>query len=415
MTYVADLHIHSRFAYACSKNISLEGMAEWAKLKGIDLLASGDFTHPAWNRELKQKLNEVGSGLYQFGDVNFVLGTEISCVYSQGGLGRRVHVLVFAPDFKAVDLLCRSLAAAGAKLGGDGRPSVSLSARDLTALAIGLDCMVIPAHVWTPWYGMYGSKSGFDRLEDCFQDMSLYIHAVETGLSSDPEMNWSFSELDGKSIVSFSDAHSLPNLGREVTVFAGEPGYDALRNALALQQVEYTVEFYAEEGKYHYSGHRKCGVRHSPEDTARQGSRCPECGRPLTLGVLHRVKGLSDADVTGALDTSGMVRSSQRPPFIRAVSLLDIIAQSLGRGRATKGVQREYRRITAELGSELQTLIHSEVHDLESVAGERIAEAVMLARLGRVTVEPGFDGEYGRVQIWDRPEQLPLELDGYTR
>ena len=415
MSYVADLHIHSRYAYACSKNISLEGMAEWAKLKGIDLLACGDFTHPAWNQELREKLGEAGRGLYQFGGVNFVLGTEISCVYRQGGQGRRVHLLVFAPDFKSVGLLCRSLAAAGAKLGGDGRPSVSLSARDLTALAIDLDCMVIPAHVWTPWYGMYGSKSGFDHLEDCFRDMSRYIHSVETGLSSDPEMNWSMSELEGRSIVSFSDAHSLPNLGREVTVLAGEPGYDSLRDALTGRQVEYTVEFYAEEGKYHYSGHRKCGVRHSPEDTARQGSRCPECGRLLTLGVLHRVRGLSDVGVTATLDTRGMVHSGQRPPFIRAVSMVDIIAQALGRGRGTKGVQQEYRRIAGELGSELQALIHTGVEDLTLVAGERIAEGIMLARSGRVRVEPGFDGEYGKVQIWDAPEQLPLDLGGHPQ
>ena len=415
MSYVADLHIHSRYAYACSKNISLEGMAEWAKLKGIGLLASGDFTHPAWNRELWEKLEEVEHGLYQFGGINFVLGTEISCVYRQGGQGRRVHLLVFAPDFKSVGLLCWSLADAGAKLESDGRPSVSLSARDLTALAIDLDCMVIPAHVWTPWYGMYGSKSGFDRLEDCFRDMSRHIHAVETGLSSDPEMNWSFSELEGRSIVSFSDAHSLPNLGREVTVFAGEPGYDSLRDALAQRQVEYTVEFYAEEGKYHYSGHRKCGVRHSPEDTMRRGSVCPECGRSLTLGVLHRVRGLGDSDVTSELGDDGMVRSGQRPPFIRAVSLADIIAQSLGRGRATKGVQREYRRIAGELGSELRALIHAGAEDLTLVAGERIAEGIMLARSGRVRVEPGFDGEYGKVQVWDAPEQLPLDLGGHPQ
>ena len=338
-------------------------------MKGIDLLACGDFTHPAWNQELRKKLEEAGRGLYQFGGVNFVLGTEISCVYRQGGQGRRVHLLVFAPDFKSVELLCRSLAAAGAKLEGDGRPSVSLSARDLTALAIDLDCMVIPAHVWTPWYGMYGSKSGFDHLEDCFQDMSRYIHAVETGLSSDPEMNWSMSELGGRSIVSFSDAHSLPNLGREVTVFAGEPGYDSLRDALARRQVEYTVEFYAEEGKYHYSGHRKCGVRHSPEDTAQQGIRCPECGRLLTLGVLHRVRGLSDVGVKATLDNRGMVHADQRPPFIRAVSMVDIIAQALGRGRGTKGVQQEYRRIAGELGSELQALIHTGAEDLTLVAG----------------------------------------------
>ena len=402
MSFVADLHIHSRFAYACSKRLTLDALAEWAAIKGIDLLASGDFTHPVWRRELGTKLVEESPGLYAYGGVNFVLGTEISCVYRQDGLGRRVHILLFAPDFRAVDRLRKSLAESGAKLDGDGRPTIPLSARDLTALALEIDsrCIVMPAHVWTPWFGLYGSKSGFDSLEDCFRDMSPFIHAVETGLSSDPEMNWAVTELDGRAIVSFSDAHSLPNLGRELTVFRGRPGYDSLAAALASQGVEYTVEFYPEEGKYHYSGHRKCGVRHSPDDTRRLGTRCPECGRPLTLGVLHRARRLSHRDVTAALGDDGFLRSGERPPFIRAVPLVDIIAQTMARGPATRGVQREYRRIAGELGGELAALVSAGTPELERVAGERMAEAVLLARAGRVSVEPGFDGEYGKVRVW---------------
>ena len=403
MSYVADLHVHSRFAYACSKNLTLEGLAEWAKLKGIDVLASGDFTHPVWNGELREKLEEVSPGLFSYDDVNFVLGTEISCVYKQDCRGRRLHLLVFAPGFGAVDRLRRSLADVGAKLDGDGRPSVRLSGRDLTALVLDIDpsCMVIPAHVWTPWYGLFGSKSGFDSLEDCFQDMSPFIHAVETGLSSDPKMNWPVSELEGKSIVSFSDAHSLPNLGRELTVFGGHPGYNSLVRALANQDVDYTIEFYAEEGKYHYSGHRKCGVRQSPEETLRQGGRCPVCGRALTLGVLHRVESLAGGKVAGSVDGDGYVRSGDRPPFIRAVSLVNIISQALGKGSNTQAVQREYRRIVGELGSEVHALIHAGAADLELAGGERIAEGVLLARSGKVRVEPGFDGEYGKVRVWE--------------
>ena len=403
MSYVADLHVHSRFAYACSKKLTLEGLAEWAKLKGIDVLASGDFTHPVWNGELKEKLKEVSPGLFSYDDVNFVLGTEISCVYKQDGRGRRLHLLVFAPGFGAVDRLRRSLADAGAKLDGDGRPSVRLSGRDLTALVLDIDpsCMVIPAHVWTPWYGLFGSKSGFDSLEDCFQDMSPFIHAVETGLSSDPEMNWPVGELVGKSIVSFSDAHSLPNLGRELTVFGGQPGYHSLALALANQDVDYTIEFYAEEGKYHYSGHRKCGVRQSPEETLQQGGRCPVCGRALTLGVLHRVESLAEGKVTGSVDGEGFVRSGDRPPFIRAVSLVNIISQALEKGPNSKAVQREYRRIVGALGSEVHALIHAGAADLELAGGERIAEGVLLARSGKVRVEPGFDGEYGKVRVWE--------------
>ncbi len=403
MSYAADLHVHSRFAYACSKSLTLEALAEWAGLKGIDVLASGDFTHPVWNRELKERLKEVSPGLFTFGGVHFVLGTEISCVYKQDGKGRRLHLLVFAPDFHVVDRLRQSLTDSGAKLDGDGRPSVRFSARDLTALLLDLDprCMVIPAHVWTPWYGLYGSKSGFDSLEDCFRDMSPYIHAVETGLSSDPEMNWPVAGLEGKSIVSFSDAHSLPNLGRELTVFSGERGYDSLAHALANQGVDYTVEFYPEEGKYHYSGHRKCGVRHSPEDTLRFGNDCPECGRPLTLGVLHRVQSLSNGEVGGSVDEDGFVGANGHAPFIRAVLLVDIISQALGRGAGSKGVQREYRRIVDELGSELNVLIHAGAQDLEHAAGEKIAEGVLLSRSGKVRVEPGFDGEYGKVRVWN--------------
>ena len=402
MGYTADLHVHSRFAYACSKSLTLEGLAEWAKLKGIDLLASGDFTHPVWAGELQENLEEDTPGLFSYGGVNFALGTEISCVYKQDGRGRRIHLLVFAPSFKAVGLLRERLLEAGAKLDGDGRPTVRLSARDLTDRVLEVDprCIVIPAHVWTPWYGLYGSKSGFDCLEDCFQDMTPYIHAVETGLSSDPEMNWQVGELASRSIVSFSDAHSLPNLGRELTVFSGEPGYDSLGHALANQNVDYTVEFYAAEGKYHYSGHRKCGVRHSPKDTDRLGDRCPECGRTLTLGVLHRVRSLSGGEVTGPAGEDGFVRAGGHAPFVRAVSLVDIIAQSVGRGPGTKGVQRDYRRTVEELGGEVYTLIHAGAAELELVAGERVAEGVLRARSGKVQVEPGFDGQYGKVKVW---------------
>ena len=242
MSFVADLHLHSRYAYACSKNLSLENLASWAKLKGIDLLATGDFTHPLWRQELRQKLELASGGLFVFQGVRFVLGTEVSCVYSQGGRSRRVHVLLLAPDFATVDRLCLALGEEGSKLEGDGRPTLRLSARDFTdmALEINPECIVIPAHVWTPWYGMFGSKSGFDSLEECFLDMAPWIHAVETGLSSDPAMNWGVPGLEDRAIVSFSDAHSLPKMGREATVFEGELSYAGLTQALATNGVAYT-------------------------------------------------------------------------------------------------------------------------------------------------------------------------------
>ena len=409
MPYVADLHLHSRFAYATSKNLTLESLAAWAKTKGIDLLASADFTHPAWCRELEQNLTPVSPGIYSFSGVHFVLGTEVSCVYQQGGRSRRLHLLLLAPDFDTVQRISTFLTQREANLESDGRPTLRLSARDFTALALDInpECMVIPAHVWTPWYGLFGSKSGFDSLEECFLDMTPYIHAVETGLSSDPAMNWAIPDLVDKTIVSFSDAHSAAKLGREVTAFQGELSYQGLTDALVHQKVAYSVEFYPEEGKYHYSGHRKCGIRLAPEETESTGVRCPTCQRPLTLGVLHRVRGLSQGEVPAFRDTHGFVQNEEgRPPFIRLVPLLEIISETLERGVAAKAVQGEYQRIVQELGSELHVLVEVEAGDLETAAGERLAQGILKARVGDVRVEPGYDGLYGKVRLWsDEPSK----------
>ena len=403
MSYAADLHLHSPFAYACSKRLTLESLSAWAQVKGIDLLASGDFTHPAWRKELGLKLTPEGSGLYTYGGVHFVLGTEVNCVYSQNGKGRRVHLLLLAPDFAAVDRLTTALSGVKNNLASDGRPTLGMSARDFAALALDTnpDCIVIPAHVWTPWYGVFGSKTGFDSLEECFQDMAPQINAVETGLSSDPSMVWQIPWLADKAIVSFSDAHSPPKLGRELTVFEGELSYRGLAGSLARQAIAYTVEFYPEEGKYHYTGHRKCGVRQGPDDTARYGARCPECGRPLTLGVLHRIRSLSNGRGPAIRDPDGFVRHGrQRPPFIRLLPLMEIIGETLGLGPSTKRVQAEYRRLTQELGSELQVLISAEADELAEAAGDQLAVAVLQARMGKVTIEPGYDGEYGKIHLW---------------
>ena len=404
MLYAADLHLHSRFAYATSKNLTLESLAAWARVKGIDLLSSADFTHPVWRRELEDKLVPVSPGLYQFGGVNFVLGTEVSCVYKQAGRSRRIHLLLFAPDFATVAKLCKAFSNGNNKLESDGRPTLRMSARDLTALALDISalCMVIPAHVWTPWFGLFGSKSGFDHLEECFLDMAPHIHAVETGLSSDPAMNWNIREVADRAIVSFSDAHSAPKLGRELTVFEGNLGYNELARALKRRRVAYSVEFYPEEGKYHYSGHRKCGVRKSPEDTLRNGQRCPTCNRPLTLGVVHRINGLSDGEVASHRDAGGVVQNQAGfPPFIRLVPLMEIIAETLALGPASKRVQKEYSRIIGELESELNILAWAEAADLVAVAGETLARNILKARMGEVRVEPGYDGLYGKVSVVD--------------
>ena len=407
--FVADLHIHSRYAYACSKSLTLANLVAAAKVKGIGLLATGDFTHPAWLSELEDNLTQVDNGTFEYGGVSFVLGTEISCVYRQGGKARRLHLLLFMSSLEGVRLFSAELSRRGVKLEGDGRPSVGLSAAELMSLALDVDpkAMVIPAHLWTPWYGLLGSVSGFDSLEECFGDLTPLVRAVETGLSSDPAMNWEIPGLESRAILSFSDAHSLPNLGREVTVFRGSSTYHGLKEAVERNAVAYTVEFYPEEGKYHFNGHRNCGLRQSPQETAAQGSeRCPVCGRPLTLGVLHRVRLLSSGDGNGenherGPDPGGFIRPpDERPPFLRLVPLEELLSETLGVGRRSKTVAGVYQRLCAEFGSELATLAWTDAADLRRVAGDKVGEAILRARTGQVVAEPGFDGQYGTVRVW---------------
>ena len=406
--FVADLHIHSRFAYACSKYLTLPSLAAMARTKGIQVLSTGDFTHPVWLKELEAGLAEVDAGTYEHGGVRFVLGTEVSCVYKQGGKTRRVHLLLFLSSLQSVGRFSQKLADRGVKLEGDGRPSVGLSAAELTDLALTLDptAMAIPAHIWTPWYGMLGSKSGFDSREECFGEMTPAVRAVETGLSSDPAMNWGVEEFRDRAIVSFSDAHSLPNLGRESTVFLGPPNYEGVRRAIADNAIARTVEFYPEEGKYHYNGHRKCGVRQNPAETSAENSvACPVCARPLTLGVLHRVNSLASDSLVAAsgepaAGPDGLIRSpDHRPPFMRLVPLEELLAGALGVGRRSRTVERIHRRLCEELGSEMQVLARATESDLLNVAGEEVVQAIMNARRGQVIVDPGYDGQYGTVTV----------------
>ena len=298
MSYAADLHTHSPYAHGTSKRLTFENLAKWARIKGIDLLASGDFTQPMWAAETRAKLRDTGDGLFEHGGVRFILGTEVNCSAVHAGRRRRVHILVFVPSMKAAERVTATLSARG-KLDWDGRPTLHMAPKELLEVLLGIDerCFIIPAHLWTPYFGLYGSKSGYDSLEECFEDMAGHVHAIETGLSSEPAMNWRVPSLDGVSIMSFSDAHSPENLGRELTVVSGEPSYDGLVAAMKEQTIDYTVEFFPEEGKYHNSGHRKCGVSMSPEDVAARGPQCPACGRKVTLGVLHRVEELAARDV----------------------------------------------------------------------------------------------------------------------
>ena len=397
MTYVADLHLHSPYARATSRELTFDNMARWARLKGIDLLASADFTHPVWFAETKRALRPLGNGLYERNGARFVIGTEVNCSGMQGGRNRRVHMLVFAPCIGAAERINAALGGKGA-LAADGRPTLRMTPRELLALLLDIDdrAMLIPAHAWTPHFGIYGSRSGFDSLAECFGDLAPHIRAIETGLSSDPAMNWRVPELDDVSIVSFSDAHSLPKMGRELTVIDGELSYDGLRAALNEQRIAYTVEFFPEEGKYHNSGHRRCGVSLSPREALSAGGRCAECGGRLTQGVLERVESLalvqSEAD--------GLARGGNRPPFRSLVGLQQIIAESVGRGVNTKGVQGRYMRLIDDLGSELHILTESAIGDIEAAGGERVAEGVERVRKGDIVIEPGYDGVYGKVSVW---------------
>ena len=406
MPYAADLHVHSSYAFSTSRDLNFDTLARWARIKGIDLLASADFTHPVWFRETAGKLRDTGDGLYEYGGVRFVLGTEVSCIARQGGRHRRVHLLLFAPSLDTVERINDALASRG-KLESDGRPTLHMRPRDLVATLMDLDprCLVIPAHAWTPWFGVYGSKSGFDSLEECFGDTAGRIRAIETGLSSDPAMNWRVPELDDRSIVSFSDAHSARRLGRELTVFQGEPSYAGLVDALDNQGIEYTIEFFPEEGKYHHSGHRRCDVRRSPDEVAELGEACPVCGRRLTLGVMQRMEELARRDVAVRRGDDGLVRSpAERPPFRSMVSLAQILSEALGRGIQTKTVGAAYVKVIEAAGSELAALVSAPLADVERVAGERIAEGVGRVRRGEVAIEPGFDGLYGKVTVWPAPE-----------
>ena len=402
MSYAADLHVHSRYAYATSRDLDFDSLARHAKIKGIDLLASADFTHPDWFEESRRKLNNTGTGLFEYGGVSFILGTEVECHGRQGGRGRRVHVLLFAPDFAAVELINAALIRYG-KLGGDGRPALGLLPRELLALIKGIDerCFMIPAHLWTPWFGLYGSKSGYDSLEECFGSDAGEIPAIETGLSSDPAMNWRVPSLDNVSIMSFSDAHSAPNLGRELTVVNGEMTYDGLVQAMRRQDISYTVEFYPEEGKYHHSGHRACHVKMSPEEVRAEGKVCPSCGLRITVGVSYRVEELGGRQVETWFGDDGLVHGDTgRPPFKSMVPLREILSESLGVGVRTKTVARVFARLIERFGTELSVLMEASIAEIEIASDERTAEGIDRVRRGDIRIELGYDGVYGTVRVW---------------
>lgn len=422
MQVVADLEVHSKYARAVSSQMVLPTIAQWGKKKGIDLLGTGDFTHPIWIREIQANLVEAGDGIYALKDdiqgPKFLLTSEISSIFSQNGRLHRIHTMVFAPNLNVVEKMNKMLLAAGCNLMSDGRPMVGLSCRQLAEIALSAseDCLIIPAHVWTPWFGFYGSKGGCDSLEEGFGEFSKYIYAVETGLSSDPAMNWRIGELENRQIVSFSDAHSPAKLGREATVFeVPEVNYENVRRAIIGDGgISYTIEFYPEEGKYHFTGHRNCGVRQTPGETRLRGTTCHVCGKPLTVGVMHRVEDLANGEIEVSIleDDYGVKwvhpKEKNRPPYVMMVPLVEILAEALEVGISSQKVLNEYEKLTQSLGPEFEILLQTKAEEIERISGAKVREAVEKVRSGDIFIDPGYDGVFGKVKIWQGGDKEEL-------
>lgn len=412
--YIADLHIHSRYSRATSHDCTPEALELWARKKGIRLLGTGDFTHPAWREELKEKLVPAEEGLYTLKEeykihdnsaddsqaVRFVVTGEISSIYKQGERVRKVHSLLLMPNLEAAELLSARLEQIG-NIHSDGRPILGLSCHDLLEIMLEVcpDAVYVPAHIWTPHFSMFGAFSGFDTVEECFGDLTPHIHALETGLSSDPPMNWRLSALDSYQLISNSDAHSPAKLGREANLLDAELSYPALKKALDTGEgLQGTIEFFPEEGKYHLDGHRKCRLCLSPAETIRYGGKCPVCGKKLTIGVSHRVEELADR-------AEGYVRPDGKK-FESLVPLPEIIAASTGKTAAGVRVQRQYQEMLSKLGNEFSILRDVPEEDIKLAAGSMIAEGISRLRRGCVVRKPGFDGEYGTIKLFE-----PWELE----
>lgn len=418
MAYVADLHLHSRFSRACSPTINIPSLAKWAKLKGIDLLGTSDFLHPVWFAELKRDLKELGNGIYEHGGVKFLLSNEISCIYSDQGKTRRIHLVILLPSLDSVAKLQIELGKRKVNMASDGRSITGISAKNLAEIIFTIEskAIIVPAHIWTPWFSLFGSESGYDFFKECFGELSDKIFAIETGLSSEPKMNWRIADLDSKSILSFSDAHSMPNLGREATIFKGDLNYDSLLDDLKNQSIVGTIEFFPEEGKYHWSGHRNCDVIYSPEELKKNGEICPKCGKKLTIGVAERVEKLAIRSVKDLeLETiDGIIKSKafpKRSGFRMLVGLEKIIAEAMGSTPQSQKVRNEYDKLVMNLEPELKILTKTSLDLIKQYSGEKIAEGVSRVRQGKLSINPGFDNTYGVIKIWDEEEIKKDQLE----
>ncbi len=402
---IADLHIHSRFSRATSQEMTIPKIAEYAKLKGIGMVGTGDFTHPEWLKELKGYL-QFKDGIYEYTGIRFVLTVEVNNIYTKNGKLRRIHNIIFAPDFLTVEKINNYLGRYG-KLEVDGRPTLSLATDEMlkVLLDISPDVFLVPSHIWTPWFSLFGSNSGFDSIEECFGSLAEKVFALETGLSSDPAMNWRLSCLDRLTLISNSDAHSPNRLGREANVFSEKLNYQGLKSVLENKDRNkflYTIEFYPEEGKYHYDGHRRCQIRLSPKEARLNNNLCPVCSRTITVGVLHRVEMLADRP-------EGFIPQNNIP-YKNLIPLEEIIAEAMGVGRETVAVKNEYQRLCKLFGSEFEILLNTPIEELKNNTQEKIALGIERARLGKVIINPGYDGEFGTIKLFEQRTSTEAQL-----
>ncbi len=405
---IADFHIHSRYSRATSGEMNVREISKWAKVKGIDILGAGDFTHPHWLDELEDCLKPVSYGVYEYEGIHFFLTSEISCIYSQGGRVRKIHILVFAPSFEVVHKVNRELSRIG-NLHSDGRPILGLSAKELAKIVLeaSSECFIVPAHIWTPWFSLFGANSGFDDIEECFGELTSQIYALETGLSSDPEMNWALSNLDRFALISNSDAHSPANLGREANIFNCKIDYKEIVSAIKNKEKDKflgTIEFFPQEGKYHYDGHRNCNVCLSPKETKSHNNICPHCGKPLTIGVMHRVYDLADREI--GFKPQGAI------PFKSFVLLKEVIGEVVGKTSKSAEVDKLYHYMIEKFGNEFKIMLEVPVDEIYKVH-PKIAEGIARVRERKIKVSPGYDGVYGKVKIFEEekkiePEQISL-------
>ena len=410
--YIGDLHIHSRYSRATSKELTPEHLDLWAGKKGINIVGTGDFTHPAWRSELAEKLEPAEQGLYMLkkeyslqrpsvlgqSSPRFVISGEISSIYKKNGRVRKVHSLILLPSLEAAEVLSRRLEAIG-NIHSDGRPILGLDCHDLLAITLEAcpDAIYVPAHIWTPHFSLFGAFSGFDTIEECYEELTPQIHALETGLSSDPAMNGRLSALDSFQLISNSDAHSPAKLGREASLFDIPMSYAGLYGAIQRGEgLKGTIEFFPEEGKYHFDGHRKCHLCLSPSQARKYNGICPVCGRKLTTGVLHRIEQLADRDEDFLLP--------QGRPFENLVPLGEVIATSVGSSPSSVKVSRQYEHLLEELGNEFYILRQAPLEDISHVAGSLTAEGIRHLRDGRVQWRPGYDGEYGAMRLFQSAE-----------